>query len=138
MAACGGGNMAVPTGNGSTTTRMCGIRRIFGATNTTARVKTSISGIRRRCGFPSITSSGRIFIRRIVGITPDTSSFWTCSSPRPLSGENVFDYVGFFDAGKPDVEAAEGIREALVVDAQAVQDRGVHVAEVDGIFGDVV
>jgi hypothetical protein len=46
--------------------------------------------------------------------------------------------VGFFDAGEFCVEAAEEIREALVVDAEDVEHRGVEVAEVDRVFGDVV
>src|SRR3954467_5546595 len=53
-------------------------------------------------------------------------------------GQNVFDDVRLFNAGEADVEAAEGEREALVVDAEAVQHGGMQVAEVDGIFGDVV
>jgi hypothetical protein len=44
----------------------------------------------------------------------------------------------FFDACQFDVEAAEGIREPLVVDAEDVEHRGVEVAEVDRVFGDVV
>jgi hypothetical protein len=38
---------------------------------------------------------------------------------------------------EPHIEAAERIREALVIDAQDVEHRGVKVAE-DRIFGDVV
>ena len=44
----------------------------------------------------------------------------------------------FFDAGEADVEAAEGVGEAVVVDPEDVQHRGVQVAEVDGVLGDVV
>jgi hypothetical protein len=32
--------------------------------------------------------------------------------------------VGLFDAGEPDVEAAEGVGEAVVVDAEDVKHRG--------------
>ena len=46
--------------------------------------------------------------------------------------------MGFFDAGEFGVEAAEGVGESLVVDAEAVEHRGVQVAEVDRVFGDVV
>jgi hypothetical protein len=46
-------------------------------------------------------------------------------------------HVGFFDAGEADVEAAEGVGEAVVIDAEDVQHRGVQVAEVDRIFGAV-
>ena len=46
--------------------------------------------------------------------------------------------MGFFDAGEAGVEAAEGVGEAGVVDAEDVEHRGVEVAEVDGVFGDVV
>ena len=55
-----------------------------------------------------------------------------------FSDENIFDHVGFFDAGEAGVEAAEGVGEAFVVDAEDVEDRGVEVAEVDRVFGDVV
>ena len=46
--------------------------------------------------------------------------------------------MGFFDAGEFGVEAAEGVGEAFVVDAEDVEHRGVQVAEVDRVFGDVV
>ena len=46
--------------------------------------------------------------------------------------------MGFFDAGEFGVEAAEGVGELCVVDAQDVEHRGVEVAEVDRVFGDVV
>ena len=42
------------------------------------------------------------------------------------------------DAGQPLVEALELEREPRVVDAQAVQDRGVQVVDVDRVLGDVV
>ena len=44
----------------------------------------------------------------------------------------------FLDAGELGVEAAELVGEALVVDAEAVEDRGVEVAEVDRVLDDVV
>jgi hypothetical protein len=46
--------------------------------------------------------------------------------------------VGFFDAGEFGVEATEGVGELFVVDAKDVEHRGVEVAEVDWVFGDVV
>ena len=52
--------------------------------------------------------------------------------------EDVPHDVRFFDAGEFGVEAAEGVGELLVVDAEAVEHRGVQVAEVDGVLGDVV
>ena len=45
---------------------------------------------------------------------------------------------GFFDAGEIGVEAAEGVGELRVVDGENVEHRGVEVAEVDRVFGDVV
>jgi hypothetical protein len=39
--------------------------------------------------------------------------------------------MGFFDAGEADIESAEGVGEARVVDAQDVEHRGVEVSEVD-------
>ena len=42
------------------------------------------------------------------------------------------------DAGQADVEAAELVREARVVDPEAMQDRGVEVPQVDGVLRDVV
>jgi hypothetical protein len=44
----------------------------------------------------------------------------------------------FFDAGEFYVEVAEGAREMFVVDAEDVEHRSAQVAEVDGVFGDVV
>jgi hypothetical protein len=55
-----------------------------------------------------------------------------------MLGQDFADDVGFFDAGEADVEAAEGVDEAVVVDAEDVEHRGVEVAEVNGVFGDVV
>jgi hypothetical protein len=46
--------------------------------------------------------------------------------------------VRFLDAGEAHVEAAEGIGEARVVDAEDVEHRGVQVAEMDRVLGDVV
>ena len=43
-----------------------------------------------------------------------------------------------FDAGEPHVEALELEGQAAVVDAQAVQDRGVEVVDVDRVLDDVV
>ena len=60
------------------------------------------------------------------------------SSNSRTSRQNAIDDVRFFDAGEFDVEAAEGVGEAVVVDAQDVEHRGVQVAEVDRVLGDVV
>lgn len=43
-----------------------------------------------------------------------------------------------FDSGQPLVQAFEGIREAVGVNAHQMQYRGVQVANVDGIFDDIV
>ena len=42
--------------------------------------------------------------------------------------EYAFDDVGFFDAGQFDVQSAELKREALMVDAHAMQDGRMEVA----------
>ena len=52
--------------------------------------------------------------------------------------EDALHYVSFFDAGEFAVEAAEGVCELFVVDAEDVEHRGVEVAEVDWVLGDVV
>ena len=52
--------------------------------------------------------------------------------------QNAANDVGFFDAGEFGVEAAEGVGELFVVDAEAVEHRGVEVGEVDWVVGDVV
>ena len=46
--------------------------------------------------------------------------------------------MGLFHSGEPLIEALEFESELAVIDAKAVQDGGVHVADVDGIFDDVV
>src|SRR6185436_1992528 len=43
-----------------------------------------------------------------------------------------------FDPRQPDVEPAEWVRQPLVVDAQAVQDRRVEIANMYRVRGDVV
>src|SRR3954468_19596516 len=55
-----------------------------------------------------------------------------------FSGENSAHHVGFFHAGELAVEAAERVGEPFVVDAQDLEHRGVQVAEVDRVLGDVV
>src|SRR6185503_8499010 len=51
--------------------------------------------------------------------------------------EDVFHRVAM-DVGEADVSALEFEGQAFVVDAQAVEQRGVEVMDVDGVFGDVV
>ncbi len=50
----------------------------------------------------------------------------------------MFDDFGGVDAGESLVEALEGEGEAVVVDAELVEDGGVEVADADFVFGDVV
>ena len=52
--------------------------------------------------------------------------------------QNVANDVSFFDARAFYVEAAEGVGEVLVVDAEAMQHRDVQIAEMDRVLGDVV
>ena len=53
-------------------------------------------------------------------------------------GEELLDHVRRLDAGQPLVEPLVAEREALVVEAQQVQHRGVEVADVDRVLDDVV
>lgn len=43
-----------------------------------------------------------------------------------------------FDAGQLRVEAAEAVREALVIDAECVQNRCVEIAHLDRVLDNVV
>ena len=64
-----------------------------------------------------------------------------CSWPAAPSSDyasSSFTTCARLDAGQPLVEALELEREPLVVDAQAVQDRGVQVVDVDRVLDDVV
>jgi hypothetical protein len=54
------------------------------------------------------------------------------------SGEQLLDHLRLLDAGQLAVEALEAVGEALVVEAEQVQHRGVEVADVHGILDDVV
>src|SRR6478735_757272 len=54
-----------------------------------------------------------------------------------LSEDSAY-YMRFFHASEFGIEAAEGVGELFVVDAEDVEHRGVEVAEVDRVFGDVV
>jgi len=67
--------------------------------------------------------------------------------PLPLAGsaadvtwscQQRLDHGRGDDAGELLIEALESERELLVVDAEAVEHRGVQVADVDGVYGDVV
>ncbi len=60
------------------------------------------------------------------------------SAPLLRSGQHAFDDVGFFDAGEFHVQAAELKGEALVIDAHAMEDGRVEVAEVYAVLGDIV
>src|SRR3954454_25086658 len=60
-----------------------------------------------------------------------------CMGSTPLSKYASHDMC-FFDPGEFGVEAAERVGELFVVDAEDVEHRGVEVAEVDWVFGDVV
>ena len=55
-----------------------------------------------------------------------------------MSGENLSYHAGRLNAGQFGVEALKLVRETFVVDAQAVQQRRMQVADVNDILGDVV
>lgn len=66
---------------------------------------------------------------------------WKFAEPgrgRSLLGDDLFDDLGRIDAGEFLVEAHEGEGEAVVVDAELVEDGGVEVADADFVFDDVV
>jgi len=46
--------------------------------------------------------------------------------------------MGMLHAGEALVKALETVGEAFVVDAEAVEEGGIEVADVDGLVGDVV
>lgn len=54
------------------------------------------------------------------------------------SGEDFGDDFGGFDAGEFVVEALEFGGEAGVVDAEAIEEGGVEVADVDGVLDGAV
>src|SRR5262249_18031675 len=54
------------------------------------------------------------------------------------SAEDTLNRAVFLDAGEADVEALELVRQTLVVDAEAVQDRRVQIVNVHGVVDDVV
>ena len=43
----------------------------------------------------------------------------------------------FFDAGQTEIESTEAEGQLSVINAQAVQNRGLHVVDMDGVFNDV-
>ena len=49
-------------------------------------------------------------------------------------GQQIRDHVGRIDTGEAEIETLGADAEALVVDAQLMQDRGVNVVDVDGIL----
>ena len=53
-----------------------------------------------------------------------------------ISCEDPFHHVAM-DIGQPEVAALEAVRESRVIDAEAVQERGVEIVDVDRIAGDV-
>ena len=71
-------------------------------------------------------------------------SFWALvsealqSSAPPLLREDVFHRVVILDAGQAQVQSLKSDGQAAVVDAQAMQDRGVQIVNVDRVFSDVV
>lgn len=55
-----------------------------------------------------------------------------------FSGDQFADDTGRFDAGEFLVEALIFVEEAVVVEAEELQNGGVEVADVDRVFDDVV
>jgi len=62
----------------------------------------------------------------------------TCADSAGILRENFRDDSLFFHSGQTLVQSLEFISESLVVDAHAVQDCGVQIVDVHGIFRDVV
>src|ERR1043165_1400811 len=56
----------------------------------------------------------------------------------PASRQQRLDDLGLLHAGELGVEALVAVGQALVVEAELVEDRRVEVADVDGILDDVV
>ena len=71
-----------------------------------------------------------------MGQVPARPTEFRWNSPR--SGQNSLDRRVLLDAGEPHVQALEFEGQAAMIDAQAVQDRGVEVVNVDGVLDDVV
>ena len=55
----------------------------------------------------------------------------------PFSRQHVLDHIAMH-VGQAEIATLEAIGQLLVIDAQAVQDRGVQVVNVDRLVGDVV
>src|SRR6185312_2176029 len=87
---------------------------------------------RRRGGCPSVTPSGK----RGAGLGANMQQLlrvgtaWSC--------KQRLDHGRGNHPGELLIEALEAEGELLVVDAEAVEHRGVQVADVDGVDGDVV
>src|SRR5262245_26377185 len=54
-----------------------------------------------------------------------------------LSSQQRRDHVAMH-VGQPEVSPLEAVRQPGVIDSQAVQDGGLEVVDVDGVFHDVV
>src|SRR4051794_22774484 len=72
------------------------------------------------------------------GEHPVATSWQLVATGLDGSGEQFLDDAGRLDAGQALVEALVPHREALVVEAEQLEDGGVEVADVDGVLDDVV
>ena len=57
---------------------------------------------------------------------------------RSCLADQILNHVGWFNTGQLLVEPLRFDGESLVVDSQQMQDGGVEVANVDGVFNDIV
>src|SRR6185312_6496380 len=99
-----------PSASGGTGSDMCGLRRM------------------RRIGERGRKPPDPCFRPRIRGLTPPRS-------PRILPDE-CLDRRRFFHAGELLIQAVVAIREAVVIDAEQLQERGVEVVDVARILHD--
>ena len=61
-----------------------------------------------------------------------------CATENRLSRQDGSHRTMLLDAGEPHVQPLRLERQAAVIDAQTVQDGGIHVVNVNGVLDDVV
>ena len=79
----------------------------------------------KKRAFRNFTAPGRRILMSAVGLPPTIET----------SGQNRLDHLAG-DIGETVVAALEAVGEALVIDAQQVQERGMEIVHMDGVLGD--
>lgn len=79
-----------------------------------------------------------IFGNRATPVFRDFKSSWPREVLQLVSGKNSLYRMVLFHPGQSDVQPLKSCRQSPVINSQTMQDRCIHVVNVNGVFCDVV